>query len=118
MLNTNFQYEPNNNYNFPNITIYNILADGVLDGYEARANEGYVMYDENDIALAPLEDENGNPIFDEYGNIIEVEVKQYYRLAGFPLNYNFANFSWVAELYEEGMTVFNTPENKPKPEIM
>ena len=77
--------EINTNLNFPNIDIYNVLEDGVLNGYEARPQQGYVMYDTNDnnFELDPTTDEL-------------VPVTYYYTLAGFPLAYNFDNFSWVA----------------------
>ena len=32
---------------------------------------------------------------------IEIPVIHYFTLAGFPLNYNFDNFSWVAVLRSE-----------------
>ena len=92
--------ELNTNYNFPNIDILNILRDGVLSGYEAVPHEGYVMYDTNDNYTEPMIDpETGDMVIDpETGRPIEVPIVYYYTLAGFPLRYNFANFSWVAVL--------------------
>lgn len=70
---------------FPNITICRQYADGVLYGYRAYPNEGYVMYDTTD----------NNIDFDaETGE--EISVTYYYTMAGFPANFNFANFTWVA----------------------
>ena len=40
-------------------------------------------------------------IDEETGMPIEVPVTCYFTLAGFPLNYNFDNFSWVAVLRSE-----------------
>ena len=77
--------ELNSNYNFPNISIYNHLKDGVLMGYNAYPQEGYVMYDTNDNNLEP--DSTTGEL---------VPVTYYYTTAGFFLNYNFDNFSWVA----------------------
>lgn len=77
--------EINTNFNFPNIDIINIYKDGVLNGYEAKPQEGYVMYDTNDETVE-INPETG---------ILE-PVTYYYTLAGFPLAYNFDNFSWVA----------------------
>ena len=42
--------ELNTNFNFANIDIYNVLNDGVLSFYEARPQEGYVVYDIKPIA--------------------------------------------------------------------
>lgn len=72
-------------FNFPNITIYQVLADGVLAFYRARTNEGYVMYDPNanDMELDPDTNE-------------EVPVTYYYTIKVIPKTYNFANFPWVA----------------------
>ena len=51
----------------------------------------YVMYDTNDEEI---------PIYDDFGNIVGYQ-KSYFTLAGFPLTYNFDNFSWVAVLRSE-----------------
>ena len=79
-----FTYEVSTEHNFPNITIYRKLQDGVLCGWRANTNEGYVMYNPN--AVEYEEDEDGNV----------VEVYYYYVLKVLPLNFNFANFPWVA----------------------
>ena len=72
-------------FNFPNITIYRVLADGVLASWRARANKGYVMYnpDANDVETDPE-------------TLEERPVVYYYTIKGFTRNYNFANFPWVA----------------------
>ena len=70
---------------FPNITVYRRYKDGVHCGYRAYPNEGYVMYDTTD----------ENYDYDtETGDLIP--VTHYFTMAGFPANYNFANFTWVA----------------------
>ena len=87
MLNSKWQRVPNDNFDYPNITIYDVVDENsVLKRYEAIPNDGYVMYDTN-----ALEE----PIFDEYGMIIGYH-KCYFTLAGFPSTYNFDSFSWVA----------------------
>lgn len=72
-------------FNFPNITISRVLADGVLASYRARTNPGYVMYNPNanDTELDPETME-------------ERPVTYYYVIKGLPKTYNFANFPWVA----------------------
>ena len=81
----------NTNFNFTNINIYNRISNGVHTGYQAIPYDGYVMYDTNDEEI---------PIYDDFGNIVGYQ-KSYFTLAGFPLNYNFDNFSWVAVLRSE-----------------
>lgn len=72
-------------FNFPNITVYHVLADGVLTAYEVRTNMGYVMYNPNanDTELDPE-------------TMQERPVIYCYAYKGMPKNYNFANFPWVA----------------------
>lgn len=74
-------------FNFPNITVYGKYADGELYGYEARPNEGYVMYNPNanDVEFDPETGESHPVIY-------------YCAVAGFPKNYNFAKFPYVAVL--------------------
>lgn len=70
---------------YPNLTVYDRIADGVAAGWEVRANEGYVFYDTT----------ANNTDFDpETGE--EVPVTFYYIIRMFPRNYNWANFSLVA----------------------
>ena len=91
--------ELNTNYNFPNIDIFNWLKDGVVIGYRARPQTGYVMYDTTDQTYELQTDpETGDFVLDEMGNPIEIPVIYYYTMAGFPLAYNFNNFTWVAVL--------------------
>lgn len=72
-------------FNFPNITIWKVLRDGVVAGYKARTNDGFVMYDPNanDTELDPETME-------------ERPVTYYYVIKSLNANYNFANFPWVA----------------------
>lgn len=76
----------NTDYNFPNINIYNRISNGTHTGYQAIPKTGYVMYDTSDNPQKEFNPETG-----EYFDTI-----QYCDLAGFPLHYNFDNFSWVA----------------------
>lgn len=78
--------ELNTNFNFPNIDIFNILRDGVQTRFEAVPHEGYVIYDS---AANDMEPDPENPE-------LEIPVTYYYTGAGFPLSYNFDNFSWKA----------------------
>lgn len=78
----------NTNFNFPNIDIFNIFKDGVLNGYKVYPHEGYVMYSQsNDIIT------NIDPITGE-----ETTETYYCRMAGLSLRYNFNNFDYVAVL--------------------
>ncbi len=81
-------------FNFPHIDIYKRFYDGVHSAWRAYPQEGYVMHDTNDELTEPKIDP-------ETGEIIEVPVIHYFTMAGFPLNYNFNNFSWVAVLRSE-----------------
>ncbi|MBQ8552301.1 MAG: hypothetical protein IJ428_05770 [Clostridia bacterium] len=80
-----YTYEIATEYNFPNITVYKSFNDGVHNGYRVNSNDGYVMYDKsaNNTELDPE-------------TMMEVPVIYYYRVMHCPLNYNFANFTWVA----------------------
>jgi hypothetical protein len=90
MTNAVYTEELNTSVNFPNISIYNRLRDGVLAGYKALPNEGYVMYDRN------ANDTEFNP---ETGE--EMPVTYYRTIALLPLNANFDNFPYVAVLRSE-----------------
>jgi len=81
--------EINTDYKFPNIDILNVLRDGMISRYEAVPHEGYVIYDSAANDMEPQE----NP---ETGEMTEVPVTYYYTGAGFPLGYDFNNFSWKA----------------------
>ena len=73
-------------FNFQNITIEEIVKDGEVTRFEAKPNDGYIMYDPNE------KDEE----LDLFGNSHPVT---YYRtIAGFPKNYDFANFPYIAKL--------------------
>lgn len=90
-------------FNFPNITIYRLLEDGELCGWEARTNEGYVMYNPNanDVELDP-------------DTMEEIPVTYYYTIKGFNPRYNFANFPWVAvprDSVDENY-IFGLPEDE------
>lgn len=99
--------ELNTNFNFPNIGIYNVLNDGVHMRYEAIPNEGYVMYDTN------RNDTELNP-----DTMEEIPVIYYYTLAGFPLNFNFDNFTWVAVLRSEVDENYIFGDVEPDHEVM
>lgn len=87
--------EINTDFNFENIDILNVKCDGVLKRYEAVPKDGYVMYDTTENITEPkLDPETGEPETDpETGEIIKEPVTHYYTLAGFPLTYDFSNFS-------------------------
>lgn len=104
MLNANWERVPNTNFNYPNITIYDILADGVCTGYEARPNEGYVMYSLSNDVITDINPETGEEITNTY----------YCRLVGLPLNYNFDNFDYIAVLESDvpADNIFGDGDNK------
>lgn len=104
--------EINTDFNFPNINILNVLKDGVLNNYEAVPQDGYVMYDTTD--------EHTDWIFDEeQGMYVEVPVTHYFTMAGFPLNFNFDNFTWVAVLRSEvDENYIFGGEDEPEHEVM
>lgn len=77
--------EINNNYSFEYIDILNVMHDGIINRYEAVPKDGYVMYDTTDKSVEK------NPDTGE-----EMTVVYYYKLCGFPLNFNFNNFTWVS----------------------
>lgn len=79
-----------NSFSFPNITIKKTLKDGVQYGWRAYANEGYMMYDTTS-EIWQQDSPDSEPYL----------VTHYFTLAGFPLNYNFDNFTWVAVLRSE-----------------
>lgn len=80
-----YTYEIATEFNFPNITIYDRLVDGVKSGWRANANEGYVFYD------TTAEDyEQESPEREP------IPVTYYYTVRYFNPNYNMANFSLVA----------------------
>ena len=78
-------YEVSTEHNYPNITVYKGLRDGVHANWRVNANEGYVFY--NSTAI----DTEYNP---ETGE--DIPVTYYYTEAILTLNYNFANFPYVA----------------------
>ena len=80
-----YTYEIATEFNFPNITIYNRLVDGVKRGWRANANEGYVFYD-----TTAQDFEQPTPDSEP------IPVTYYYTVRLFPTNYNMANFSLVA----------------------
>lgn len=72
--------------NYPNITVYDRLYDGVTSGWKLVADDGYVMYDTTDETT--MLDNEGNEIRDVY--FCE-------RVNLSPKN-NWDKFSWVAVL--------------------
>lgn len=77
-------------FNFPNITVYRVLSEGVLSSYRARPNEGYAMYDPN-----------ANETELDPNTMVEVPVTNYRTIAGFPKDYDFERFPYVAVLRSE-----------------
>lgn len=80
-------------FNFPHIDIYKRFYDGVHSAWRAYPQEGYVMYSQSTdvIELPEVNPETGEPITEIY----------YCRMAGFPLNFNFDNFDYIAVLESE-----------------
>ena len=72
-------------YDFPNITLYKKLEDGVHYAWRFVSNEGYVMYDTS-ANWTELDPDTLEP----------VPVIYYYTRVDCPLNYPFDNFTWVA----------------------
>lgn len=110
----------NTNYNFPNIDIFNWLKDGVVIGYRARPQTGYVMYDTTEQhSELQTDPETGDFVLDEMGNPIEMPVIYYYTMAGFPLAFDFNNnFTWVAVLRSTVNENYIYGDVTDKPEIM
>jgi hypothetical protein len=72
---------------YPNLTVHKRMRDGVQSGWRVLPNDGYVMYDTTD--------ENWG-VDPETGDLIPMIY--YYTNVDLPVNFNFANFTWVAEL--------------------
>lgn len=72
-------------YNFPNITVYKKLKDGIHYAWQVNPDSGYVMYNTaaNDTELDPDTEQ-------------PVPVTYYYTIMSCPLSYDFDNFTWVA----------------------
>lgn len=82
---TTYTFAEAKEYNFPNITVYRKLKDGVQSAWRFNTNEGYIMYDKraNDTELDPE-------------TMIERPVTYYYVVASAPLSFNMDAFPWVA----------------------
>lgn len=74
-----------------NMTVYRTYRDGVHNGYNVYANEGYVMYDPNTDVFESLDPETDETIM----------FTNYFRMVGFPLRINFDTFPYVAVLESE-----------------
>lgn len=89
-------------HNYPNLTVFRLLNDGVQYGWEIKPNEGYVMYDVNatNTELDP-------------DTMEEIPVTYYYISWSLPLRYNFANFHWAAKPRSEvdENYIFGIPNN-------
>lgn len=95
-----YTYVENTTFNKPNITVYDKLWDGVKDGYKLLPNEGYVLQNITEEQYpTPALDENGDFIYDENGDMVEIYLNHYYRIALIPLRSASAidNFVAVAE---------------------
>lgn len=93
-----YTYELSTEHNYPGISVYKKLEDGVHYAWEIRANDGYVFYDTTENNMEPVFDpETGDMVFDpETGEPVMRPVTYYYTIASLPLRFNFANFPWVA----------------------
>ena len=80
-----YTYELATEFNFPNISIFRKLENGVHYAWRAQANAGYVMYNPNSTEV-------------EWDEELEQEipVTYYYRTKDLPLAFNFNNFPWLA----------------------
>lgn len=87
---SNWTYEKATEFNFPNITIYRRLKDGIQTGWRMNANDGYVFYDTsaNDFEIDPA-------------TFREVPVIYYYKVRYLTLNRDFTEFPFVAVLESE-----------------
>ena len=91
------EFIPSTSIALPNITVYELLQDGVLRGHRLTANEGYVIYDTSANEVEPkIDPETGDLVFDEHGNVIEIPVTYYFRQATIPVNVPVENWTWVA----------------------
>ena len=70
---------------YPNLTVYDRLADGVPSGWRVNANEGYVYYNAND-SYTDIDPDTGE----------EIPVTYYYTQTLLPRTYNWNNFDLVA----------------------
>ena len=78
-------------FNYPHIDIYKTFRDGAQNGYNAYPQEGYVMYSLSTDVIEIEDPETGETTTEIY----------YCRMAGFPLNFNFDNFDYIAVLEKE-----------------
>lgn len=70
---------------FPNISVFRKFRDGVHCGYEVYSNEGYGMYDTTANDTEILDPEIG-----------PVPTTYYCTWLSCPVNFDFANFTYVA----------------------
>ena len=81
-----YTYEISKEHSFPKITIYRQMVDGVLCGWRANANDGFVFYDTK---------ANNTDIDPVTGT--EIAVKFYYSVRYFPATFDWSAFSLAAE---------------------
>ena len=74
-------------FNFPNITVYRLLKDGVHNSWRFVPNEGCVLRNPSDNFTEP------DPV-----TLEPVPVTYYYTNVDCPLNYDFDNFTYIAVL--------------------
>lgn len=95
-------YELANDIVLHNITVYRGMRNGVLKSYKLESNDGYVMYDTEEVIYEP--DENGN----------EVQVIYYCRLVYIPATISPENWTYVAIPESEANTdhIFGVPDKE------
>ena len=71
----------------PNITVEEVLQDGVLIGHRLTANDGYVIYNTN-----------ANDVEYDPDTLEEIPVINYFRQATIPVRVPVENWSWVVVL--------------------
>ena len=73
----------------PNITVEDMLQNGVLIGHRLTANDGFVIYDTAANDVVPKTNL-------ETGEIIPVPIIYYFKEAVIPIRIPFNNWTWVA----------------------
>lgn len=91
MANWTFPIDTGKNI-YPNLTVHQKLRDNEFKGWRVVPASGdYVMYDTTATDTTPKYDE-------ETGTWVETPIIYYFTRVDSPPNFNFANFTWAAEL--------------------
>ena len=101
-----YTYEPMETI-VPHAIMRKAYDNGVFRTYRIKPDFGYVMHDSNYdfIEEVPLLDECGDPVYDEYGNLVVEEITRLgYRPTEGSVGYNY-DWTSVEMLDEAGNTV-------------